>query len=242
MINVLVNGAKGRMGQQTVRAIEADPELKLVAETDVGDDFRRILKSSRAKVAVDFTAVEAGLQNTAIIIEAGVRPVIGTSGFTEAEVEHLKHLAAAQRLGGVIAPNFAIGAVLMMKFAAEAAKYLPQAEILETHHDKKTDSPSGTAIRTAELIAQARTARPPELPDKAVIPGARGAALNGVPIHSMRLSGVVAQQMVVFGGVGQTLTLEHNSINRESFMPGVCLACKRVVGISELVYGLENLL
>ena len=130
----------------------------------------------------------------------------------------------------------------MMKFSALAAQYLPQAEIVEAHHDKKSDSPSGTALRTAELIAAARTSPVAELPDHQVIPGARGAKLDGVQIHSMRLQGVVAQQMVMFGGVGQTLKIEHSSINRESFMPGVCLACKRVVEIRELVYGLENLL
>lgn len=242
MIKVLVNGAKGRMGQETVRAVEADPELKLVAQTDAGDDLRQVLKSSGAKVAIDFTSVDAGFENARTMLESRVRPVIGTSGFTKAEVEELQHIARQYGVGGVIAPNFAIGAVLMMKFAAEAAKYLPQAEVLELHHDRKADSPSGTAIRTAELIANGRETLPPELTDKPVIPHARGATLDHVHVHSMRLQGVVAQQIVWFGGVGQTLRIEHNSINRESFMPGVCLACKKVMEVDELVYGLENLL
>jgi 4-hydroxy-tetrahydrodipicolinate reductase len=242
MIKVLVNGAKGRMGQETVRAIQADPDLELVAQTGVGDNFSRILKETGAQVAIDFTSVESGYHNTKIIIEAGVRPVIGTSGFTEKQVRELQTFAAEKKLGGVIAPNFAIGAVLMMKFSAEAAKYMPQVEILEVHHEKKADSPSGTGLRTAEMIANSRASKPIAIAEKAIIPGARGADLEGVKLHSMRLPGVVAQQTVFFGGVGQTLKIEHNSLNRESFMPGVCIACKKVVSLNKLYYGLEHLL
>ncbi len=242
MIRVLVNGYKGKMGQEVVRAVKADPILELVGETDLGDDLAAMIKRSNAQVVVDFTTAQAGLKNTEIILQAGVSPVIGTSGFKEADVQKLRALAAEKHLGGVIAPNFAIGAVLMMRFAQEAAKYFPEAEILEIHHGGKADSPSGTAIRTAELIAAARETHPAGREEVAILPGARGADLNGVRIHSSRLSGYVAKQQVLFGGSGQTLTITHDSNHRESFMPGVCKACKEVVKRKELFYGLEHLL
>lgn len=242
MIRVLVNGALGKMGQATAAAVDADPQLELVAQTDMGDDLRAQLKESKAQVAVDFTTAEAGYDNAYLFIESNVCPVIGTSGFTQEQVDRLRVKAQGKNLGGVIAPNFAIGAVLMMKFSAEAAKYLERAEVLEAHHDKKADSPSGTAIRTAEMIVQAQTNPPAVLGDKQILPGARGAALDTVHIHSMRLPGVVAQQTVVFGGLGQTLKIEHNSLDRQSFMPGVCLACRRVVDLDQIYYGLEHLL
>ena len=242
MVRVLVNGAKGRMGQEVVKAVTADTELELCAECDIGDDLAVEIKRSRADVVVDFTTAQSGVLNTEIILGAGARPVIGTSGFKQAEVTRLQTLARQKRLGGVIAPNFAIGAVLMMKFAAEAAKYFPDAEILELHHQGKADSPSGTSIRTAEMIASARRETREPRDEVAIIPGARGAELNGVRIHSSRLPGYVAKQQVLFGAPGQTLTITHDSSHRESFMPGVCHACRTVVAASELHYGLENLL
>ncbi len=242
MVRVLVNGAKGKMGQEVVRAVDADPALTLVAQTDVGDDLTAVIKNSGAEVVVDFTTAHSGLKNTEIILAAGVRPVIGTSGFKEPDVKRLQALAAEKKLGGVIAPNFAIGAVLMMKFAQEAAKHMPDAEIIELHHDAKADSPSGTAVRTAEMIAASRAKKPEKRNELAIIPGARGAELDGVHIHSVRLSGFVAHQEVVFGGKGQTLRIRHDSNSRESFMPGVCLACREVMKRSELYYGLEYLL
>ncbi len=242
MIKVLVNGAKGRMGQEVVAAIQADEELELAGETDVGDNLAQAIKQSKAKVVVDFTTASAGLTNAAAIIESGAHPVIGTSGFREEQVQELQTKAKARELGGLIAPNFAIGAVLMMKFAREAAKYLPNVEIIELHHDGKADSPSGTALRTAEMMAQARAKTPSSIKESFIIPGARGAELTGIHIHSIRLPGLVAHQQVIFGGLAQTLTIQHDSIHRKSFMPGVVLACKKVVGIKELVYGLENLL
>jgi len=242
MVKVIVNGAKGRMGSEAVKAINNDSALQLVAECDFGDDLAALIKSSGAQVVVDLTAASAGFSNTQIILNAGACPVIGTSGFQVEQVKELQALATEKQLGGLIAPNFSIGAVLMMKFSAEAAKYLPDAEVIEAHSPQKEESPSGTGIRTAELIAAARTKTPVECSDKELIEGARGAELHGVKLHSIRLPGVVAQQTVFFGGLSETLKIEHNSLHRESFMPGICLACKEVVKRNELVYGLEHLM
>jgi len=242
MIKVLVNGAKGRMGSEAVKAISNDSNLQLVGQCDVGDDLAALIKQSGAQVVVDLTAASAGFTNTQIILNAGACPVIGTSGFQVEQVNQLQALATQKRLGGLIAPNFSLGAVLMMKFAAEAAKYLPDAEIIEAHSPQKEESPSGTGIRTAELIAAARTKAAVVCSDKELLEGARGAELKGVKLHSIRLPGVVAQQTVFFGGLSETLKIEHNSQHRESFMPGICLACKEVVKRSELVYGLEYLM
>tara|TARA_R110001583_G_scaffold51161_11_gene159780 strand:- start:12356 stop:13087 length:732 start_codon:yes stop_codon:yes gene_type:complete len=242
MVKVIVNGAKGRMGSEAVRAINNDDALELVGECDFGDDLSALIKNTGAQVVVDLTAASAGFSNTQIILNAGACPVIGTSGFQVEQVNQLQALAAEKKLGGLIAPNFSIGAVLMMKFSAEAAKYLPDAEIIEAHSPQKEESPSGTGIRTAELIAAARTKKPVECSDKELVEGARGAELHGVKLHSIRLPGVVAQQTVFFGGLSETLKIEHNSQHRESFMPGICLACKEVVKRTELVYGLEYLM
>ena len=242
MVKVIVNGAKWRMGSEAVKAVNNDNALELVAECDFGDDLGALIKSSAAQVVVDLTAASAGFSNTQIILNAGACPVIGTSGFQVAQVEELQALATEKQLGGLIAPNFSIGAVLMMKFSAEAAKYLPDAEVIEAHSPQKEESPSGTGIRTAELIAAARTKQATPCSDKELIEGARGAELHGVKIHSLRLPGIVAQQTVFFGGLSETLKIEHNSQHRESFMPGICLACKKVVKHKELVYGLEHLM
>lgn len=243
MIKVLVNGAKGRMGQEVVKAVLADPDLELVGQIDSGDDLRTEIIKSKAAVVVDFTTATSGFKNTQIIIEAGASPVIGTSGFKDEDVKKLQAIAAEKKISGVIAPNFAIGAVLMMKFAQEAAKYLPHVEIIETHHDGKVDSPSGTAIKTAELIAQTRAKfQTKGIEDVALVPGARGAIHKNIHIHSVRLPGFVAHQEVIFGGTAQSLTIRHDSNHRESFMPGVCLACKEVGKHQQLYYGLEHLL
>jgi len=242
MVKVIVNGAKGRMGGEAVKAITNDSELELVAECDFGDDLATLIKQTGAQVVVDLTAASAGYTNTQTILNAGACPVIGTSGFLEQQVQELQSLAKQKKLGGLIAPNFSIGAVLMMKFAVQAAKYLPDVEVIEAHSPQKEESPSGTGIRTAELISAARTKAATTCSDKELIEGARGAELNNVKLHSIRLPGVVAQQTVFFGGLSETLKIEHNSQHRESFMPGICLACKEVVKRSELVYGLEYLM
>ena len=242
MIRVLVNGARGRMGKECIRAISEEEGLELAGGVDVGDDLAKAVTETKSQVVVDFTTAGAGYKNCCIILEAGARPVIGTTGVRKDEVVELQKIASAKKIGGLVAPNFAIGAVLMMKFAQQAVKYMPHAEIIELHHDKKADSPSGTAIHTAELMLEALTERLEDKPDKALIPGARGAALDGIHIHAVRLPGLVAHQKVIFGGLAQTLTIQHDSLDRSSFMPGVCLACKKVVELDELVYGLENLL
>jgi 4-hydroxy-tetrahydrodipicolinate reductase len=243
MISVLVNGAKGKMGTMTVNAVNADPELTLVGTTDKGDDLAAEIKKTKAQVVVDFTVASSGHENFLKIIEGGAHPVMGTSGFKQAQVEELKALCKQQGLGGLIAPNFAIGAVLMMRFAKEAAQYMSYVEITESHHEKKMDAPSGTAVRTAELIDETRQRFDVKAPaEKAGAEDARGGLYSGVRVHSVRMPGFVAKQSVIFGGMGQTLTIEHNSIDRESFREGVVLACKKIVGKKELFYGLEELM
>ena len=242
-IRVLVNGAKGRMGATVVGAVSADPALKLVDQCDMGDDLALRIGTSGAQVVVDFTTPDAAYPNTRAILESGAHPVVGTTGFLPAQIKELQALAREKAVGGLIAPNFAIGAVLMMQFSAEAAKHLPHVEIIELHHDGKVEAPSGTAIKTAELIQAARPLAPePLVPSRELAPGARGAQSYPVPIHSVRLPGHVAHQEVILGGLGESLRIRHDSISRESFMPGVVLAIKKVLGSGELLYGLEHLL
>lgn len=242
LIRVLINGSRGRMGQESVKAVSEDPELDLVAQTDLGDNLSDTIKQSLAQVVVDFTTAAVVMENAAAIIESGAKPVIGTSGLLPEQVSQLQALCEKNNNGGVIAPNFAIGAVLMMKYAQDAAKYFPNAEVIELHHDRKADAPSGTAIKTANLLAESRKSVPEKIDEKEILPGARGAEAQDIRIHSVRLPGMVAHQEVIFGGQSQTLKIRHDSIHRDSFMPGVCLACKKVMHLNELVYGLEHLL
>ncbi|OVE80144.1 4-hydroxy-tetrahydrodipicolinate reductase [bacterium J17] len=241
-VRVLINGAKGRMGTEAVAAVSEDPALELVGQADLGDDLPKFIADSGAQVVVDLTVASTAFENVSTIIEAGVSPVVGTSGLVADQVAQLQSKCSEKKLGGIIAPNFAIGAVLLMMFAKQAAKHMPDVEIIELHHDKKEDSPSGTAIKTAELIAESRSAASSRVVGKETVPGARGAEHYGVGIHSVRLPGLVAHQEVVFGGVGQTLSIRHDSLNRQSFMPGICLACREVTKLNELVYGLEHIL
>jgi len=242
-IRVLVNGAKGRMGQEVVKAVTAAADLELVDQTDLGDDLITRIKASQAQAVVDFTTAAVAFENTRKILEAGVHPVVGTSGLLAEQVAELQQLAKDKDIGGLIAPNFAIGAVLLMKYAQDAAKYLPDVEVIELHHNRKADAPSGTAVKTAQLIAEARQEIPKALvEEKELFEGARGSEVHGVRVHSLRLPGLVAHQEVIFGGTGETLTIRHDSIHRESFMPGVCLACRKVIGTQQLFYGLEHLL
>jgi len=212
MIKVIVNGAKGKMGQATVAAVSACSDLKLVAQTDVGDDLAGSIKSTKAEIVVDFTQPDAALKNVKTIITSGAHAVIGTTGLKENDLKEIEKLCEKNKVNCLIAPNFAIGAVLMMLFAREAAKYLHKAEIIELHHDKKLDKPSGTALKTAQLMKES------------LGPGVE------VPIHSVRLPGLVAHQEVIFGGLGQTLSIRHDSISRESFMPGVIWLSARYRG------------
>ena len=230
------------MGKESVKAVSEDPDLDLVAQTDLGDKLPVIIDQTKAQVVVDFTTAAAAMKNADCIIESGARPVIGTSGILPEQVAELQKLCNKQNLGGIIVPNFAIGAVLMMKYSQDAAKYFPHVEVIEMHHDRKADAPSGTAIKTANLLAESRGTVPPTVDEKEILSGARGANVENIRIHSVRLPGLVAHQEVIFGGQSQTLTIRHDSIHRDSFMPGVCLACKKVMDLNELVYGLEHLL
>lgn len=242
-INVLVNGAFGRMGQITVKAIEKYPGLVLVGQTTRDYDLPKAIKDSRAQVVVDFTHPDVVYENTRMIIEAGSCPVIGTSGLKLEQINTLQELAQKLNIGGIIAPNFSLGAVLMMKYAKEIAKYLPDVEIIEMHHDKKIDSPSGTAMRTAEILATARaTQKPISPPDHETVAGARGANYHGIPIHAVRLPGLLAHQEILFGSTGETLLLRHDALDRQCFMHGVCIACEKAVKLDRLVYGLEEVL
>jgi len=230
------------MGMESAKAVSEDPDLDLVAQTDLGDNLPEKISQSKAHVVLDFTTATAAMKNTGNIIKSGARPVIGTSGLLPEQVTELQKLCNKQNLGGIIVPNFAIGAVLMLKYSQDAAKYFPHVEVIELHHDLKADAPSGTAIKTANLLAKSRGMAPQKIDEKEILSGARGANAENIRIHSVRLPGFVAHQEVIFGGQSQTLTIRHDSIHRDSFMPGVCLACKKVMDLNELIYGLEHLL
>lgn len=241
-IRVMVNGAKGKMGMLACETLNIHPDFDLVGRLSREDNLRQAIAATRAEIVVDLTRADCVFTNSLAIIESGAHPVIGTSGLLDEQIQLLSEKCAAQKLGGIIVPNFSIGAVLMMRFAAEAAKLLPEVEIIETHHQQKLDAPSGTAMKTAEMIAKARTSSPNNLALHELVPGARGGKHHNVTIHSLRLPGVIAKQQVIFGAHGETLTITHNSIDRASFMPGVVLACQRVLHVNKLYYGLENLL
>jgi 4-hydroxy-tetrahydrodipicolinate reductase len=242
-IRVIVNGANGKMGQITVKTLLNNPDFTVVGQLGRQDNLAAEIKKTNAQVVVDLTTAESAFENTKIIIEANAHPVIGTSGLIADQVHQLQDQCAQKKLGGVIAPNFSIGAVLMMKYAQEFAKYFPEVEIIEMHHNGKLDSPSGTAVRTAELLAAARKQNPNPLKNtRETIPGARGANYQSIPIHAVRLPGLVAHQQILFGGVGETVTIRHDTIDRQCFMSGVVLSCKKALELKELVYGLDGLL
>ncbi len=241
-IRVLVNGALGKMGQETVQAVQQDARFSFVGGISRGDDLTRAIQDSRPDVVVDFTNAAVVFENCKIILTEKVRPVIGTSGLLPDQISLLQQMAQEQKVGGIIAPNFSLGAILMMKYATEWVKYFPQVEIIEMHHDGKLDAPSGTALRTAQKLAQLRDKEVPERQEKILVEGARGAVIEDIHIHSVRLPGLVAYQEIIFGGQDETLTVRHNSIHRRSFMPGVLLACDKVMILPELVYGLEQII
>ena len=244
-VKVGVLGARGRMGQEVCRAIKATNDLELAAEIDLNDSIE-ILKSSKAEVMVDFTTPEVVMENLKFAIKNGIHAVVGTTGFDGTRLETLKKLLAANpKVGVLIAPNFGLGAVLMMQFAKSAAKYFESAEIIELHHPEKVDAPSGTATRTAELISEARReANLGKMPDKTAksLEGARGAKIGEVPIHSVRLRGLVAHQEVLFGDKGELLTIRHDSLDRSGFMPGVLVGVREVSSNPGLTVGLEHYL
>ena len=243
MINVAVLGARGRMGSEVVKAVEAAEGLALVAALDMGDSLEQ-LKSSAAHVVVDFTTPDSVMANLEFLIDNGINVVVGTTGFDDAKLATVKGwLAQNPSVGVLIAPNFAIGAVLMMEFAAKAARYFESAEIIELHHPAKVDAPSGTAARTAELMSAARKeAGLGVMPDATTtaLDGARGALVGGIPVHSVRARGLVAHQEVLFGGLGETLTIRHDSIDRAGFMPGVILGVRKIVNTPGLTHGLDK--
>jgi len=243
MIKVGVLGARGRMGAEVVKAITAAADLELVASLDLGDSLDQLV-SSGAQVVVDFTTPDSVMANLEFLISKGINAVVGTTGFDDARVTKLRALVSANpKVGVLIAPNFAIGAVLMMEFAAKAAKFFESAEIIELHHPDMVDAPSGTASRTAELMTQARKeAGSGVMPDatNSGAPAARGAKVGDIPVHSIRLRGLVAHQEVLLGGLGETLTIRHDSLDRVGFMPGVLLGVRKVITNPGLTFGLDK--
>lgn len=243
MIKVGVLGARGRMGAEVVKAVTEAADLELVAALDLGDSLET-LKSAGAQVVVDFTTPDSVMVNLEFLANNGIHAVVGTTGFDAARIATLEKLIAANpSVGILIAPNFAIGAVLMMEFATKAAKYFESAEIIELHHPNKVDAPSGTASRTAELMSKARKeAGLGAMPDATTtsLDGARGATVSDIPVHSVRLRGLIAHQEVLLGGLGETLTIRHDSFDRAGFMPGVLLGVRSVISKPGLTFGLEK--
>jgi 4-hydroxy-tetrahydrodipicolinate reductase len=263
-IKVFVAGAGGKMGREIVKIVLQQEDMQLVGCSDVrsqGLDMGEVLgmprlnleisgpvtpetlRGCQAEVFIDFTNPQSVLANAKMALTAGVATVIGTTGLDEAEISELRELSLKKEVGVLIAPNFALGAILMMRFAREAAKYFPHAEIIEMHHDQKLDAPSGTALKTAEWMAEVRKPMLQGHPNEyEKIDGARGADFQGIHIHSVRLPGFSAHQEVIFGGNGQVLTIRHDVFSRETYLPGILLAIRRSLTSKEFVIGLENFL
>jgi 4-hydroxy-tetrahydrodipicolinate reductase len=242
VMRVGVLGAKGKVGSTMVGAVQAADDLTLSAEVDAGDPLS-LLTDGDTEVVIDFTHPDVVMDNLKFLIDNGIHAVVGTTGFTAERLDQVKSWLAGTNTGVLIAPNFAIGAVLSMHFAKQAAPFFDSAEVIELHHPHKADAPSGTAARTAKLIAEARKGLPPN-PDatSSSLPGARGADVDGIPVHSVRLAGLVAHQEILFGTEGETLTIRHDSLDRTSFVPGVLLAVRRIKERPGLTVGLEPLL
>ncbi|MHA7137530.1 4-hydroxy-tetrahydrodipicolinate reductase [Rossellomorea arthrocnemi] len=252
-INVTIAGPRGRMGKEAVQLVRDTEHFTLISVIDYKEeididvpvyaDIETCFQYQTPHVLIDLTTPEVGYHHTKTALDYGVRPVVGTTGFSTDELNELKTLAESKSLGCIIAPNFAIGAVLMMKFSQMAAKYFNDVEIIELHHDQKLDAPSGTALKTAEMIREVRESKQQGHPDeKETHSGARGANVDGMHIHSVRLPGLIAHQQVMLGEEGQTLTIRHDSFNRGSFMSGVKVSVDTVMKLDTLVYGLENIL
>ncbi len=264
IIKIIIAGPRGRMGREAVNLVMNTEHFELAAVLDhkyegmmlsdlegfqavsnvpVYTDIEKCLQDTEADVLIDLTTPEVGAYHAKTALNYGVRPVVGTTGFTTEQLQELAELCSEKELGCIIAPNFAIGAVLMMKFSQMAAKYFHDVEIIEMHHDHKLDAPSGTAVKTAEMISAVREMKRQGHPnEKETIEGARGADYNGMHIHSVRLPGLIAHQQVMFGSDGQTMTIRHDSYNRASFMSGVKVAVETVMKQNTFVYGLENIL
>lgn len=263
-IRVFVAGACGKMGKETVHTILQQEDMEIAGVSDIqnqGTDIglilglgpldikvsgpldMKILQDNKADILVDFTNPQSVFANAKEAIKGGVVPVIGATGLDEQEIGELEDLSKVNQTGVFIAPNFALGAILMMKFAKETAKFFNHVDIIEFHHDNKLDAPSGTALKTAEMISQIRKPMIQGHPNEyEKISGSRGGDYNGIHIHSVRLPGMVAHQEVIFGGYGQTLTIRHDAYTRETYMPGVMLAIRKASNLKGLVVGLENFL
>ncbi|MFB4163394.1 4-hydroxy-tetrahydrodipicolinate reductase [Alteribacillus sp. JSM 102045] len=260
---IIIAGPRGKMGKEAVQLVHETKDFHLAAAVDsknngkkikelsgmpdedavIYDDMETCLEETEADVLIDLTTPAAGKEHLELALDHHVRPVVGTTGFTPEDITRLRQKAEEKEIGAIIAPNFAVGAVLMMKFSQMAAKYFPDVEIIEMHHDHKLDAPSGTAAKTAALINEVRPHKSQGHPEEQEeLDGARGAEVDGLRVHSVRLPGLVAHQEVMFGGSGQMLTIRHDSLNRQSFMPGVKLAVETVWNIKTLVYGLENIM
>ncbi|MFN8070721.1 MAG: 4-hydroxy-tetrahydrodipicolinate reductase [Mycobacterium sp.] len=241
-MRVGVLGAKGKVGKAMCEAVREADDLTLSAGVDAGDPLSAFTDSG-TQVVIDFTHPDVVMNNLKYLVDNGIHAVVGTTGFTEERLDHVRSWLAGKQTGVLIAPNFAIGAVLSMYFAQKAAPYFESVEVIELHHPQKADAPSGTATRTAQLISAARKGMPPN-PDATStgLSGARGADVGGVPVHSVRLTGLVAHQEVLFGTLGETLTIRHDSIDRTSFVPGVLLAVRQIPQRPGLTVGLEPLL
>ncbi|MFE8702216.1 4-hydroxy-tetrahydrodipicolinate reductase [Cytobacillus sp. FJAT-54145] len=263
-VRVVVAGPRGRMGNEAVNLVKNTENYELVAVLDhrhggkllndiegfhgfssvpVFSNIEDCFQNVQADVLIDLTIPEVGMHHTRTALQYGVRPVVGTTGFTNDDLQELENTCNEKELGCIIAPNFALGAVLMMKFSQMAGKYFRDVEIIELHHDQKLDAPSGTAVKTAEMISEVRESKVQGHPaEKETMAGARGANFDGMHIHSVRLPGLIAHQQVMFGSEGQMLTIRHDSFNRASFMSGVKLAVDTVMKIDTFVYGLENIM
>lgn len=261
-IRVLVSGACGRMGREVVKTVLKDEQMTLVGTVDhvhagkdigmmigaeatgivVESDLQQALKRCQPQVMVDFTTPMTVMGNLRIALKSGVHAVVGTTGISQTDLKEIESLCDQYKTHALVAPNFAIGALLMMRCAAMAAKYFPQVEIIELHHDQKLDAPSGTSIKTAEMILAGRGKTEAQPIGEEKIRGVRGGEMNGIHLHSIRLPGLIAHQEVIFGGEGQTLTIRHDSMSRESFMPGVTLAIKKISERPGLTYGLDKIL
>ncbi|WP_409301355.1 4-hydroxy-tetrahydrodipicolinate reductase [Peribacillus sp. SCS-155] len=262
-IKIIVAGPRGRMGKEAVKLVQDTAGFELAAVLDrkyegenlsniegfqgidapVFTDAEQCFSAVEADVLIDLTTPEVGMFHSTAALRHGIRPVVGTTGFSPEDLETLSALTEEKGIGCIIAPNFAIGAILMMKFSQMAARYFQDVEIIELHHDQKLDAPSGTAVKTADMI---KNIRDPKVQghanEKEILAGARGANVDGMRIHSVRLPGLIAHQQVMFGADGQMLTIRHDSFNRASFMSGVKLAVEAVVKLQVLVYGLENIM
>lgn len=260
-IRVAVIGASGRMGREVVKTVLTESDMELVAginrssgPIDLGkmvgleecgvkmsNDLELALTESKPDVLVDFTGPQTAFSHTSLAIRLGIRPVMGTTGFTPQDIAELDKQCQDKAIGGIIAPNFSIGAILMMKFAAQASKYFPHLEIIEYHGDQKLDAPSGTSVKTAELISEVREEMRQGNPkEEETIEGSRGGYYNGFRIHSVRLPGIFAQQEVIMAEQGQALKIRHDSYDRAAYMPGVAIAVRKVMTYSGMIYGFEH--